>query len=210
MHDFFNESILQITEDAFLLTGFALPEIAMIWQDIQTVISQAPLSSMQTQGGLYMSVQTTSCGELGWVSDRKGYRYSPINPLTRQKWPIMPESLRQLAQSAGSKAGFADFQPDSCLINQYNIGAKMGLHQDKDERDFSQPIVSVSLGLPATFQFGGAKRSDKTAKVQVHHGDVVVWGGISRLYFHGVSPIKPGNHTLLGMRRINLTFRKAG
>ncbi len=210
MHDIFNESILQITDSAFLLRGFALPEMGDIWRDVQNVIAQAPLCSMQTARGLYMSVQTTSCGQLGWVSDSKGYRYARLNPQTGQPWPAMPESLLNLAQHAATSAGFADFLPDSCLINQYQIGARMGLHRDKDEQDFTQPIVSVSLGLPAIFLFGGAKRIDKTAKIRLQHGDVVVWGGASRLYFHGVQAIKAGLHPLLRQRRINLTFRKAG
>jgi alkylated DNA repair protein (DNA oxidative demethylase) len=151
----------------------------------------------------------TSCGNVGWVTDRRGYRYSSTDPDTGEPWPAMPQSLLALAGDAAREAGFDAFVPDSCLINRYAPGAKMSLHQDKDERDFDAPIVSVSLGLPATFLFGGAKRSDPTVKLPLVHGDVVVWGGPARLFFHGVSAVKPGHHPLVGECRINLTFRKA-
>lgn len=161
-----------------------------------------------TPGGQRMSVLTTCCGKFGWISDRKGYRYETLDPVSALPWPDMPETFRYIAQEAANVAGFRDFEPDTCLINQYSPGAKMGLHQDKDEHDFSQPIVSVSLGLPATFLFGGLRRSDKTYRLLLRHGDVVVWGGVDRLRFHGVLPVVDGHHPLTGNRRINLTLRR--
>ena len=157
-----------------------------------------------------MSVAMTNCGKLGWVSDKKGYRYVALNPSTGALWQAMPMSFLQLAKNAAAEAGYANFVPDACLINQYAIGARMSLHQDKDEQDFSQPIVSVSLGCAARFLFGGLKRSDKPSKILLQHGDVVVWGGKSRLNYHGVMPLQANNHEALGACRFNLTFRKAG
>lgn len=156
-----------------------------------------------------MSAAMTNCGCWGWFTDRRGYRYTEVDPLSGNRWPDMPECFRFLATEAADKAGYPGFQPDACLINRYEPGAKMGLHQDKDETDFSHPIVSVSLGLPVTFLFGGWVRTDKPQKVLLQHGDVVVWGGESRLKFHGVSAVKDGHHPLTGQCRINLTFRKA-
>jgi alkylated DNA repair protein (DNA oxidative demethylase) len=152
----------------------------------------------------------SSCGDLGWTTDTSGYRYSPVDPRSQQPWPQMPEVLRQLAVQAAAQAGFFDFAPDACLINRYVPGAKMSLHQDKNERRYSEPVVSISLGLPAIFLFGGHERSDKPRKVSLFHGDVVVWGGVDRLRFHGVMPIKDGVHPIMGPQRINLTFRTAG
>ena len=165
---------------------------------------------MVTPGGFTMSAALSSCGELGWTTDAHGYRYSPLDPRSQQPWPVMPDTLRQLAVAAATEAGFSGFQPDACLINRYVPGAKMSLHQDKNERSYSAPVVSVSLGLPAIFLFGGHARSDKTQKVSLFHGDVVVWGGVDRLRFHGVMPIKDGVHPIMGPQRINLTFRTAG
>ena len=156
-----------------------------------------------------MSVAMTNCGDLGWVTDQQGYRYQPISPETLRQWPAMPDLFRTLAIHAAREAGFSDFMPDACLINRYQIGAKMSLHQDKDEEDFGQPIVSISLGLPAVFQFGGLERSDKTQRVNLPHGDIVVWGGPARLRYHGILPLKAGEHPLTGQYRFNLTFRKA-
>jgi len=170
---------------------------------------RAPLRHMVTSRGFHMSVAMTNAGPRGWVSDRRGYRYSAVDPETQQPWPDLPAALRTLAQSAALAAGFPDFQPDACLINRYVPGARMSLHQDRDEADFSQPIVSVSLGLPATFQLGGLQRQDKTQRISLEHGDVLVWGGPARLRFHGVLPLKAGVHPLLGEQRINLTFRRA-
>lgn len=199
----------EILKDVVLLRGLVLPIEHEVLRELDMVIGLAPLRHMLTPGGFAMSVATTSCGELGWVSDRKGYRYDALDPVSGKSWPAMPASFRQLAKQAAMMAGFESFVPDACLINRYAPGAKMGLHQDKDERDFNQPIVSVSLGIPAVFQMGGFVRSDKALKLPLYHGDVLVWGGESRLRYHGVLPVKAGNHPLLGMYRINLTFRKA-
>jgi alkylated DNA repair protein (DNA oxidative demethylase) len=204
-----NQSFAEIRAGAKLLRGFALTFEDQLPQAIAQVVALAPLQKMVTPGGLPMSVATTSCGTAGWVSDAYGYRYSKRNLHSLHTWPALPKAFLMLAQQAAAAAGFKDFLPDSCLINCYQPGAKMSLHQDKNEKDFSQPIVSVSLGLSATFLFGGLARSDKTLKIPLVHGDVVVWGGPARLFFHGVLPIKPGVHPLMGAQRINLTFRKA-
>lgn len=192
------------------LRGFALNNAPTLLADLNQVIAVAPLRSMMTPMGYPMSVATTSCGSLGWVGDAKGYGYSHVNPQSLLPWPAMPESFLQLAVNAAETAGFKDFCPDACLINQYHVGTKMGLHRDKDERDFTQPIVSVSLGIPARFQFGGNKRSDKPIQILLNHGDVVVWGGASRMYYHGIMTVQANTHPILGNKRINLTFRKAG
>lgn len=200
----------QIGAGAWILRQFALPQQTQLLSAIEDIAAQASFRHMTTAGGFRMSVGMTNCGPLGWVTDRTGYRYDSLDPVTGKPWPAMPPVLRELAVAAAAEANFAAFLPDACLINSYEPGAKMSLHQDKDESDFSQPIVSVSLGLPAVFLFGGLKRSDKPARIPVVHGDVVVWGGPSRLRYHGVLPLKQGNHPLTGARRINLTFRKAG
>lgn len=208
--DLFNTSERQeILKDVILLRGFVAPVENAVLPALASVIKMAPFRNMMTPGGFPMSVATTSCGDWGWVSDKKGYRYAATDPLTGKSWPQMPASFKQLARQAASVAGFSNFAPDACLINCYQPGARMGLHQDKDERDFSQPIVSVSLGIPALFQMGGFKRGDKAMKLPLYHGDILVWGGESRLRFHGVLPVKAGDHPALGECRINLTFRKA-
>jgi alkylated DNA repair protein (DNA oxidative demethylase) len=198
-----------IAPGALLLPRFALAHECALLAALQQVLAIAPFRPMTTPGGHTMSVQLSSCGLLGWVSDEHGYRYSRRDPLTQQPWPALPPPFLELAQAAAAAAGFNTFMPDACLINRYEPGARMSLHQDRNERDFSQPIVSVSLGLPAVFEFGGLQRSDKTLRFPLAHGDVVVWGGPSRLRFHGVQPVKAGDHPLLGAQRINLTFRKA-
>lgn len=198
-----------IAPGACLLRGLALAHESAIWLALQSVIVQAPLRHMQTPGGLTMSVAMSNCGPLGWVSDRLGYRYQALDPLSQKTWPAMPAEFMALAQQAAMLAGFADFTPDACLINQYAVGAKLSLHQDKDERDQRHPIVSVSLGLPATFQFGGLQRSDKLLRTELLHGDVVVWGGPSRLRYHGILPLKSGTFSYIGPYRYNLTFRRA-
>lgn len=195
---------------AVVLPGLALGEETLLLAAIDDVIAQAPLRHMLTPGGKQMSVAMTNCGELGWVTDRRGYRYERRDPLSAAPWPAMPAVLQRLAARAASRAGFERFEPDACLINRYQPGARMTLHQDKDERALDQPIVSVSLGLPAVFLFGGDARSDKPERVALAHGDVVVWGGADRLRFHGVMPLKPGHHPTVGEARINLTLRKAG
>ena len=195
---------------ATILRNFAVIEETEILSNLQDVVVQAPFRHMVTPNGLRMSVAMTNCGLLGWITDKTGYRYGSVDPESGLRWPPMPESFLRLAASAAAKAGFKGFVPDACLINRYELGAKLSLHQDKDERDFNQPIVSVSLGLPATFLFGGSSRTDKTIRVQLMHGDVVVWGGPARLRYHGVLPLKKGDpHPLVGGYRINLTFRKA-
>jgi len=176
---------------------------------IDAVVAAAPFRHMVTPGGFRMSVAMTNCGPVGWVTDLTGYRYAPSDPETGRPWPAMPALLRELGVRAAEEAGFAQYSPDSCLINRYEPGTRLSLHQDRNERDFGAPIVSVSLGLPATFLFGGAQRSDRPRRVPLDHGDVVVWGGPSRLAFHGVAPLENGHHRVLGSRRINLTFRKA-
>ena len=193
-----------------VLSGFALEAENELLASIKQVVQQSPFRNMTTPGGFRMSVAMSNCGPLGWVSDRTGYRYSAIDPETKHAWPDMPPAFCNLADTAAREAGFAGFVPDACLINRYEPGTKLSLHQDKDERDFTQPIVSVSLGLPATFLFGGLNRRDKTIRIPLVHGDVVVWGGPARLRYHGVAPLREGEHPLLGPIRCNLTFRKAG
>lgn len=195
---------------AWVLRGFALEAMPRLLTAIDGVIERAPLRHMITPGGFCMSVAMTNCGALGWVSDRRGYRYTGIDPQSGAPWPQMPGVFRVLARAAGERAGFAGFAPDACLINRYEPGARLTLHQDRDERDFRHPIVSVSIGLPATFQFGGIKRSERTRRVPLRHGDVVVWGGPARLYHHGVLPLAAGVHEVTGAARLNLTFRRSG
>ncbi|WP_041682242.1 MULTISPECIES: DNA oxidative demethylase AlkB [Cupriavidus] len=198
-----------LADGAVVLRGVARPNAESLLADVQAIATAAPWRHMITPGGLKMSVAMTNCGHAGWVSDARGYRYDPIDPLSGQPWPEMPASFRQLATTAAAQAGFAGFEPDACLINRYEPGTRLSLHQDRDERDFNAPIVSVSLGLPAIFLFGGMRRADRPQRVRLAHGDVVVWGGPSRLAFHGVAPLADGDHPLLGRLRINLTFRKA-
>ena len=173
------------------------------------ITGMSPFRQMTTPGGHRMSVAMTNCGACGWVSDRLGYRYDPADPESGRLWPAMPAPFQTLAVAAAASAGFPAFAPDVCLINRYQPGTKLSLHQDKDEQDFAQPIVSVSLGLPAIFLFGGAARADRPQRVTLSHGDVVVWGGPARLHYHGIAPLKPGQHPLLGAQRLNLTFRRA-
>ena len=211
--DLFEEIQLKkqaLIDNVFLLKTYALSNETQILADLQAIILQAPLRHMMTKMGFSMSAAMSNCGELGWVSDSKGYRYDALDPQTGRFWPAMPVSFFKLAQQAAQEAGFGDFKPDACLINQYKVGASMSLHQDKNELDFTQPIVSVSLGIPAIFQFGGLSCSDKPIKIPLVHGDIVVWGGDARLKYHGIMPLKPNNHAVLGPYRYNLTFRKAG
>ncbi|MFA9215482.1 MAG: DNA oxidative demethylase AlkB [Sphingomonadaceae bacterium] len=194
---------------AVVLRRFAAADASALLTAIHQLTGQAPLRHMLTPNGFQMSVTMSNCGDVGWVSDRHGYRYDAVDPASGQPWPALPPLFLTLAAGAAAAAGYADFVPDACLINCYLPGTKMSLHQDRDERDTSQPIVSVSLGIPATFQFGGARRTDPSVKVALTHGDVVVWGGPTRLNFHGVLPLKPASHAATGERRFNLTFRKA-
>ena len=198
-----------IAEGALLLRGFARPIQHELLRAVDRIVAGSPFRHLVTPGGHTMSVAMTNCGSLGWVSDRTGYRYDAIDPDSGKSWPDMPAVFRELAGQAAVQAGFPDFRPEACLINRYEPGAKLSLHQDRDEENYDAPIVSVSLGLPAIFLWGGLKRADKTVRYRLEHGDVVVWGGPSRLVFHGVAPLADGEHALLGRRRINLTFRKA-
>lgn len=195
---------------AVILRRFAFSIARQLVQDIDMVTRQSPFRQMITPGGHTMSVAMTNCGRLGWTTDKYGYLYSPVDPLTGKVWPLFPASFSSLSQQAAAQAGYPDFQPDACLINRYVPGAKLSLHQDKDEADLRAPIVSVSLGLPAIFQFGGLKRSDPLKRILLEHGDVVIWGGASRLYYHAIQPLKSGFHPVTADCRYNLTFRQAG
>lgn len=197
-----------LSAQACVLHGFALPAAEGLLDDIARIEQAAPFRHLVTRRGHVMQVAMTNCGRFGWVSDRRGYRYDPHDPGTGAPWPALPPSMLRLAGEAAAAAGFDGHVPDACLINRYAVGTRLSLHQDRDEEDRVAPIVSVSLGLPATFLFGGFERADTPVRVPLQHGDVVVWGGIDRMRFHGVLPVKPGRHELLGEQRINLTFRK--
>ncbi len=201
---------IALSDGAWLLGGFALPRADALIAAIAPLIAAAPFRHWETPGGRHMSVAMSNCGPLGWVSDRGGYRYTPRDPLSGAKWPPMPPLFLGLAQDAAAKAGYPDFQPDACLINRYQPGTQLTLHQDQDEQDLRAPIVSVSLGLPALFLWGGDTRAQRPARHRLSHGDVVVWGGRSRMVFHGVAPLPDGQHPATGSLRYNLTFRKAG
>jgi alkylated DNA repair protein (DNA oxidative demethylase) len=211
MNDLFDGATARVpmAEGAILLRGYALPFEGEILNALAEIAAASPFRHMVTPGGFVMSVAMTNCGAAGWVTDRTGYRYDGIDPETGKPWPAMPASFLRLATEAAADADYPDFVPDACLINRYEPGSRLSLHQDKNERDFARPIVSVSLGLPATFQFGGLKRADPVSKYAVRHGDVVVWGGASRLFHHGVAVLKDGEHPVLGRMRVNLTFRRA-
>ena len=200
---------VQLAEGAVLLRGFALADAPALVQAVKEISAAAPFRNLITPGGHRMSVAMTNCGEAGWVSDRTGYRYDPRDPETGKAWPPMPGIFLDLATRATAAAGFASFTPDVCLINRYEPGTRLSLHQDRDEHDYRQPIISVSLGIPAVFLFGGAERSERPRRIRVESGDVAVWGGPARLFYHGIAPLKPGFDPLLGNCRINLTFRKA-
>ena len=194
---------------ALLLRGFARDEAAALVAAVGEIAAAAPFRQMMTPGGYRMSVAMTNCGDAGWVTDRAGYRYAPRDPATEQPWPAMPDLFCDLARRAADAAGYADFTPDACLINRYQPGARLSLHQDKDEQDYAHPIVSVSLGLPAVFLFGGLQRGDRPRRLAMISGDVAVWGGPSRFAYHGIAPLAEGEHPLTGRARINLTLRKA-
>lgn len=198
-----------MADGAVLLHGFVKSYESELIASLREIVAQAPFRRMFTPGGHQMSVAMTNCGDAGWVTDETGYRYDGFDPNSARPWPAMPSVFRALAETAATEGGFARFSPDACLINRYVPGARMSLHQDRNESDFAAPIVSVSLGLPATFLFGGPKRADKPQRYRLEHGDVVVWGGPSRLFFHGVAPLADGEHDVMGRQRINLTFRKA-
>lgn len=200
----------QLGQCAFVLRGLALPYVDRLLPALETILQQAPFRHMVTLGGFRMSVGLSNCGALGWTSDRRGYRYTPIDPDSGLHWPVMPAVFMQLAVEAAAEAGFADFAPDACLINCYAPGTRLSLHQDRNERDLAAPVVSVSLGIAAMFQFGGNERTDPKQRVPLFHGDVVVWGGEDRLRYHAILPLKPAHHPATGANRINMTFRKAG
>jgi alkylated DNA repair protein (DNA oxidative demethylase) len=199
----------EVYEGLTRLPGFAAGSAPDLFAAVQSIAATAPFRQMVTPWGKPMSVGMSNCGAAGWVTDRTGYRYTPTDPQTGHPWPPMPEIFRLLAQEAAAQGGFPDFTPDACLINRYAPGARMTLHQDRNEQDFTAPIVSVSLGLPAVFLWGGPARTDKPSRILLESGDVLVWGGTARLYFHGILPLTEGEHPLAGRARINLTFRKA-
>ena len=211
MTDLFPDDRTHLVLDpgAMLLGGFALPVDRALLDAIAAIAAVAPFRHLETPGGRRMSVAMTNAGRLGWVSDRRGYRYATGDPESGRAWPAMPENFLELAQAAAETAGFADFAPEACLINRYEPGARLSLHQDRDERNLDQPIVSVSLGVDATFLWGGAARGARARRIVLRHGDVVVWGGRSRLNFHGVDVLADHHHPLTGSLRYNLTFRRA-
>jgi alkylated DNA repair protein (DNA oxidative demethylase) len=207
---FYEYQTQNLVPGALVLGGFALGRDQALLDAVNAVTADAPFRHMITPGGFRMSVAMTNCGSVGWVSEPSGYRYDPIDPESRRRWPAMPDVFMNLAIEAAGEAGFPDYAPDVCLINRYEPGTKLSLHQDRDEQDKRQPIVSVSLGLPAIFHFGGASRKERPQRVELVHGDVVVWGGPARMNYHGVMPLRDGSHPLTGPYRFNLTFRKAG
>jgi alkylated DNA repair protein (DNA oxidative demethylase) len=201
-------SIEQLEEGAVLLRGFVHAEVPKLLEQVTRIAQIAPFRHLVTPGGYTMSVAMTNCGRVGWVSDRKGYRYDPVDPDTGSAWPPLPQLFLDIAMNAAAQAGFDHYDPDACLINRYVPGAKLSLHQDRDEKDAWAPIVSVSLGLPAVFLWGGKRRADQLRRLRLESGDVVVWGGPARFIYHGVAPLKDGQHPITGAARINLTFRK--
>jgi DNA oxidative demethylase len=203
------QTVEQLSEGAAVLRGFADNRAAALVAAVTDITAMAPFRNMVTPGGSRMSVAMTNCGRAGWITDRSGYRYSLTDPITGRSWPEIPALFLRLAADAAAAGGFPGFAPDACLINCYEPGTKLSLHRDEDERDTTAPIVSVSLGLPAVFLFGGNSRADRTRRIPLESGDVVVWGGSDRLVYHGVAPLAEGEHPLTGRRRINLTFRKA-
>lgn len=198
----------ELCSGAVVLRGFALPYETAVFDALHHITRAAPFRHMVTPGGFRMSVALTNCGSYGWITDRTGYRYDATDPDSGKPWPGMPDVFLKLARNAATSAGFSNFVPDACLINQYQSGARLSLHQDKNEHDFAAPIVSISLGIPAIFLWGGLRRADRPARVPLMHGDVVAWGGVARLRYHGVLPVQEGYHPLTGWQRINLTFRK--
>src|SRR5215467_1984576 len=198
-----------LADGAVLLRGFASLEASAVMEALQDILLAAPFRHMVTPGGFRMSVAMTNCGRAGWITDRRGYRYDPLDPATGRPWPPLPELFLRLATRAAAQGVFADFEPDACLVNRYEPGARLSLHQDRNERNLAAPIVSVSLGLPATFLFGGLRRTVRPRRVRLESGDIAVWGGPARLAFHGIEPLADGDHQLTGHCRINLTFRQA-
>jgi len=197
-----------LEEGALLLRDFATAEVPLLLEEVARISQLAGFRHLITPGGYTMSVAMTNCGRVGWVSDRTGYRYDRLDPQTGLAWPAMPKTFLSLAARAAAEAGFENYDPDACLINRYVAGSKLSLHQDRDEKDAWAPIVSVSVGLPALFLWGGKRRSDSVRRLRLENGDTVVWGGPARFVYHGVAPLKDGEHPLTGATRINLTFRK--
>ncbi len=197
-----------LEEGAVLLRGFALAQAPALIEEVARIAQTAPFRHLVVPGGHTMSVAMTNCGRVGWVSDRTGYRYDPLDPDTGAPWPALPAAFLDVAARAAAEGGFAGYDPDACLVNRYSAGAKLGLHQDRDERDAWAPIISVSLGLPAVFLWGGKRRSDPVRRLHLEHGDVAVWGGPARFVYHGVAPLRAGQHPMTGDARLNLTFRK--
>ena len=206
--DSMQRSCERLEEGAVLLRGFATAEAPLLVEEVARIAQAAAFRHLVTPGGYTMSVAMTNCGRVGWVSDRTGYRYDPVDPGTGAPWPAMPKVFLDIAVQAAAEGGFASYDPDACLINRYVAGAKLSLHQDRDEKDAWAPIVSVSLGLPAVFLWGGKRRSDRVRRLRLESGDIAVWGGPARFVYHGVAPLDDGQHPLTGAARINLTFRK--
>jgi alkylated DNA repair protein (DNA oxidative demethylase) len=199
----------QLAPGARLLGEFAENQCESLILALEDIFNLAPLRHMTTPGGHTMSVAMSNCGQFGWVSDRQGYRYQATDPETGRPWPDLPDSFIDVAHAAAAAAGFENYTPDACLINCYEPGARLSLHQDKNERDAAAPVVSISLGLPAIFLFGGLQRDERPQRYRLQHGDAVVWGGPARFCYHGIAPLAEGNHSILGRQRISLTFRKA-
>jgi len=206
--DAFSRSKEQLEEGAALLRGFASVDELLLIEEAERIAQAAAFRHLVVPGGHTMSVAMTNCGRVGWVSDRTGYRYDPVDPQTGVPWPTLPDAFLSIAVKAAAEAGFADYDPDACLINRYVVGSKLSLHRDRDENDAWAPIVSVSLGLPAVFLWGGKRRSDPVRRLRLESGDVAVWGGPARFVYHGVGPLRAGQHPRTGATRINLTFRK--
>lgn len=200
---------IELAEDAYLLPGLALADAPELHRALLSIAAQSNFRHLVTPGGHRMSVAMTNCGSVGWTTTERGYVYAPKDPATGRAWPPIPPLFETLGQRATQLAGFAPLRANACVVNRYEPGTRLTLHQDKDEQDLTQPIVSVSLGLPAVFLLGGFERSAPTLRRRLEHGDVVVWGGASRLRFHGVLPIEPGSHPVCGPYRYNLTFRAA-
>lgn len=195
-----------IMPEVVLLRGFVAT--APLLLEIEAIAAAAPFRRLETPGGGRMSVAMTNAGRWGWHSDRRGYRYLECDPESGRPWPTMPAAFAALARRAATRAGFPGFEPDCCLVNRYAIRAQMGTHRDFDELDLRHPIVSVSIGLPATFLWYGAARKGPPRRVEVTDGDVLVWGGAARAGYHGVRRLTGRGEAPDGLR-YNLTLRRA-